>query len=178
MVETRPVAVCTRCMRDWVPGSAPACQEVDHLEAHRTFDLHLHRSEVVLPDGTSIMPVSFYPGDPYGRNRSPDYGLYLDRRWKPPWPYRFLDWPDFGIPGDREEVQLALADLLERARSGQRVEIGCWGGHGRTGTALAGLVALSGLPAKEAVSWVRTNYCERAVETEAQAGFVLALVGP
>lgn len=165
-------------MLDWVPGSAPACQDAEHLEAHRSFHLHLHRSEVVLPDGTSVRPVSFYPGDPYGRDEVPDYGLYLDHRWRPPWPYQFLDWPDFGVPADRAEVQMALADLLERARSGQRVEIGCWGGHGRTGTALAGLVALSGQPATAAVTWVRSNYCDRAVETEAQAEFVLSLVEP
>jgi hypothetical protein len=37
---------------------------------------------------------------------------------------------------------VALELLLDRARAGQRVEIGCYGGHGRTGTALACLAIL------------------------------------
>jgi hypothetical protein len=175
VVETRPVSVCPSCLLDWVPETAPACREAAHLGIHRTVDLHLHRSELALPDGTFITPVSFYRGDPYGRDKTPDYGLYLDHRWRPAWTHRHLDWPDFGVPSEEAETHRALSDLLERARSGQRVELGCWGGHGRTGTALAVVVALSGYPADDAVSWVRANYCERAVETPAQADFVLIL---
>ena len=66
-------------------------------------------------------------------------------------------------------------DLLDRARSGESVELGCLGGHGRTGTALAYLAVLSGLPAGDAVAWVRANYCSEAIETPDQANFVIAL---
>ena len=52
------------------------------------------------------------------------------------------------------------------------VEIGCLGGHGRTGTALACLAVLAGTPAAEAVAWVRGAYCPKAVETDAQRAFV------
>ncbi len=62
--------------------------------------------------------------------------------------------------------------LLDRARAGQRVEIGCYGGHGRTGTALACLAILCGQAPGEAVGWVRAGYCERAVETDEQEAFV------
>jgi hypothetical protein len=58
--------------------------------------------------------------------------------------------------------------LLERARLGERVEVGCLGGHGRTGTALACLAILTGHPPGEAVAWVRANYCADAVETAEQ----------
>jgi protein-tyrosine phosphatase len=68
-------------------------------------------------------------------------------------------------------VVTALEPLLDRARAGRRVEIGCYGGHGRTGTALACLAVLCGLPPSGAVTWVRSGYCERAVETEAQEAF-------
>ena len=51
-----------------------------------------------------------------------------------------------------------LADLLDRARHGQRVELGCLGGHGRTGTALAWLAVLAGELPDRAVSWVRKNF--------------------
>ncbi len=54
------------------------------------------------------------------------------------------------------------------------VEVGCLGGHGRTGTALACLAVLTGTPANEAVAWVRANYCAHAVETEAQEALVAA----
>jgi protein-tyrosine phosphatase len=65
--------------------------------------------------------------------------------------------------------------VRDRARAGQRVEIGCLGGHGRTGTALACLAVLSGEPANQAVAWVRTNYCSNAIETPEQAAFVSSL---
>ena len=64
---------------------------------------------------------------------------------------------------------------LDRARGGELVEIGCLGGHGRTGTALACLAILTGIPADEAVPWVRANYCARGVETIEQEAFVLGL---
>jgi len=137
--------------------------------------MHRHRSPVVLPDGTELMVVSFDESDAYGRERLPDFGLYLDARWRPPWPYENIAWPDFGVPDDPARLEVALRDLLDRARNGQSVEIGCLGGHGRTGTALAWLAVLSGHSATDAVAWVRVNYCPKAVETDEQAAFVAAL---
>ena len=64
---------------------------------------------------------------------------------------------------------------LDRARAGEVVEVGCLGGHGRTGTALACLAVLAGHPADDAVAWVRRTYCDRAVETDEQADYVRAL---
>ncbi|MPY81655.1 MAG: hypothetical protein GEV04_25480, partial [Actinophytocola sp.] len=108
-------------------------------------------------------------------DRTPDYGLYLDRRWQPPWPHGHLDWPDFGVPEEAEPVVGALRSVLDKARAGQQVEIGCLGGHGRTGTALACLAILSGHPARDAVTWVRTRYCAKAIETPEQETFVAQL---
>ena len=53
-----------------------------------------------------------------------------------------------------------------------RVEIACAGGRGRTGTALACLAVLDGVPAGEAVDFVRRNYDPRAVETPWQKRYV------
>ena len=75
-------------------------------------------------------------------------------------------------------LRLLLTDVVERARHGERVEIGCIGGHGRTGTALACLAVLTGLPAGEAVGWVRRTYCDGAVETEEQRAFVERFPAP
>jgi hypothetical protein len=146
--------------------------------AHRRYEFHRHRSVVVLPDGTRITAVSFDSANPYERERPPDYGLYLDRRWQPPWPHDRVDWPDFGIPKPAAPVVTALRSALARARAGEVVEIGCYGGHGRTGTALACLAVLSGCPAVDAVTWVRANYCPEAVETPAQEKFVLNASAP
>ena len=116
--------------------------------------------------------MSFDDIDPYTRDQPPDYGIYLDDRWQPPWPHVNLDWPDFGVPLDPAQVVVALRSGLERARRGERVEVGCLGGHGRTGTALACLAVLTGHPASQAVAWTRASYCIKAVETHQQEKFV------
>lgn len=104
---------------------------------------------------------------------APEFGLYLRGR-RPEavaWESRWLRWPDFWLPGDRTGFAAALREALERAGS-ERVEIACGGGYGRTGTALACLAVLDGLPAEEAVGFVRRNYAHRAVETPWQRRFV------
>jgi protein-tyrosine phosphatase len=64
-----------------------------------------------------------------------------------------------------------LLESLRRAAS-ERVEIACGGGRGRTGTALACLAILDGVPPAEAVTYVREHYHPRAVETPWQKRFV------
>src|SRR6516162_11743950 len=85
------------------------------------FEAHRHLDPVVLPDGTQLTAASFDPLVPYSRARDPDYGLYLDPRWQPPWDHGYIDWPDFGVPDSTEAVLEALKTVLERARSGQHV---------------------------------------------------------
>jgi protein-tyrosine phosphatase len=110
---------------------------------------------VKLPSGVEIWAVSFEEDDPYSREAAPDFGLYLDEKWAPPWHYKYLPWPDFGLPTDRVVLQERLAEVLARAKGGDRVEIGCWGAHGRTGTALGCLAILDGSAPEDAVGWVR-----------------------
>ena len=152
------VAVLAAIRGDWEQAGRPV--------AHR----HVHRTPVTFADGTTVVGVSFAADDPDGRN--PAFGLYLDERWAPPWPHRRLDWPDFGVPASVHDLRAALVDLLDRARGGEVVEVGCIGGHGRTGTALACLAVLTGTPTADAVAWVRAHYCDRAVETPEQEAFV------
>ncbi|NEB79450.1 protein phosphatase, partial [Streptomyces sp. SID14478] len=61
--------------------------------------------------------------------------------------------------------------------AGERVELACAGGRGRTGTALACLAVLDGVPAAEAVAYVRTHYDRRAVETPWQKRYVRQFTG-
>src|SRR5215207_10175762 len=135
VVEIRTVVACSECGAFWQPDRELAsCADPSH--EHQRFELHRHRDVVVLPDGTEFTAVSFDAVDPYTRAQPPDYGLYLDHQWSPPWPHEHLDWPDFGVPDDPGPILSALRSLLERARAGEHVEIGCHGGHGRTGTAV------------------------------------------
>jgi hypothetical protein len=168
--ETRTIVACRTCAVFWSPPDAPACLERDH--EHETFEVHGHRTAITFDDGTQIVAVSFDAADPYRRERTPSFGLYLDDRWDPPWPHAHLDWPDFAVPADPAALRVALTTLLERARAGDVVEVGCLGGHGRTGTAVACLAILTGVQPDDAVAWVREHYCDRAVETGAQAAFV------
>jgi protein-tyrosine phosphatase len=69
------------------------------------------------------------------------------------------------------DARQALADVWQKAAD-QRVEVACAGGRGRTGTALACLAILDGVPATEAVAYVRARYNPRAVETPWQRRFV------
>ena len=159
----------------WIVDHEPAgCIDSEH--AHQTFEVHVHLSRVVFPDGTAVTAASFDAIDPYSRDQQPDYGLYLDRKWEPPWPHEYLDWPDFGVPDSSATVISTLTTMLQRAQDGGSVEIGCLGGHGRTGTALACMAVLTGCPLDEAVNWVRGNYCPQAIETLVQEMFVLELL--
>jgi hypothetical protein len=123
---------------------------------------------VVLPSGARIRgrPLAEPPATPA------DFLLALAAGPLPAWPHRRIRWPDFWIPTDREDALAALREALDRARSGDLVEIGCRGGRGRTGTALAALAVLDGMPADQAVPWVRRYYSPTAVETPWQAWWV------
>jgi hypothetical protein len=69
--------------------------------------------------------VSFDAADPYARDRQPGYGLYLDRRWQPPWDHDHLDWPDFGIPADPALVLTALSSVRVKASHGEGINGRC-----------------------------------------------------
>jgi hypothetical protein len=103
----------------------------------------------------------------------PDFGLYLLGEPPPPvdWESLWLRWPDFRLPADRAAAAPALAAAWQRAAT-ERVEVACAGGHGRTGTALACLAVLDGVPASAAVAFVREHYSRHAVETPGQRRYV------
>lgn len=125
---------------------------------------------VVFPDGTTVRasPLRERREDDADR----DFGLYCDERWAPTWPAELIDWPDFGVPRDRDAAAAQIRSAFARAQAGERVEVGCAGALGRTGTVLASMAVLAGVPTASAVEWVRENYDVRAVETEEQEAFV------
>ncbi|MFI7322336.1 protein-tyrosine phosphatase family protein [Streptomyces venezuelae] len=103
----------------------------------------------------------------------PGFGVYLLGKQPPEvaWEARWLPWPDFRLPSDRELAREVLREVWERS-AGERVEVACGGGRGRTGTALACVAVLDGVPAAEAVSYVREHYDRHAVETPWQRRYV------
>jgi hypothetical protein len=127
---------------------------------------------VTLPDHTEVLARGRLGLVPPERIRLPDYALYLDERWsgdpQVTWPSRVIDWPDFGLPSDEEDLFESIVDVHVRAKKGELVEIACYGGLGRTGTVLSCLSLRAGVPPPKAVEWVRAHYDQRAVETQGQ----------
>jgi protein-tyrosine phosphatase len=103
----------------------------------------------------------------------PTFAVYLLGKPPPPvgWEIRWLRWPDFWLPVDRARARLLLREAWERAETG-RVEVACGGGRGRTGTALACLAVIDGVPPEQAVAFVRRHYHPKAVETPWQRRYV------
>jgi len=110
---------------------------------------------------------------PMAAGPAPEFSLYLLGKAPAPdpWVSRWLRWPDFRLPTDREDARDAFAEAFERSAT-QRVEVACGGGKGRTGTALACISVLAGVPAADAVAYVRAHYDRHAVETPGQRRFV------
>jgi hypothetical protein len=126
---------------------------------------------VAMPSGVLVRGRGLR--DPMPGGHPPTFGVYLLGGAPPEfgWDSRWVEWPDFRLPRSPAYLKTVLIEVLDRAREG-RVEIACGGGRGRTGTALACLAVLDGVPAATAVRWVRENYHPRAVETPWQKRFV------
>ncbi|WP_220347280.1 protein-tyrosine phosphatase family protein [Microbacterium bovistercoris] len=128
---------------------------------------------VELPDGRRIRGAG--SRRPRCAVPPPDFAVFLLGRDPAPegWEYRWVRWRDFRPPDSTEEALAALREAWERADE-QRVEIACGGGIGRTGSAVALLAVMSGTEPERAVSWARTHYHRRAVETRRQRRWVEA----
>lgn len=90
-----------------------------------------------------------------------------------------INWPDYGTPPLDKAWWKGMVTALSNMPAGSNVAIYCQGGHGRTGTALSILAALSGnVPANtDPVYWVRKNYCEEAVESWSQIDYIGQMTG-
>ena len=128
---------------------------------------------VTLPSGGQVRgrKIAEIPDSPA------DFLLALAKGPLPAWPYRRIAWPDFWVPTDRADAIDALREALKRTGDGEVVEVACRGGRGRTGTALAALAVLDGMPAEDAIRWVRREYDSHAIETPWQARWVRRLPG-
>lgn len=78
---------------------------------------------------------------------------------------------DMGAPRDPVSFKLLIDWLAVQLIARKKVHLGCIGGHGRTGTVLAALVAMM-TGELDAIAYVRKHYCDRAVESEEQIKFL------
>src|SRR5688572_4220692 len=103
----------------------------------------------------------------------PDFGVYFVAHDPGPfdWEHRWVQCRDFRTPKSKPDALDALTEAYRRAQT-ERVEVCCGGGVGRTGTALAVIAVLAGVPPEDAVAWVRARYHKRAVETPWQRRWV------
>ncbi len=129
---------------------------------------------IEMPDGTRLRGRGLRRELPEGAR--PTFGVYLLGREPPAtdWERRWIPWPDFRLPRDPAAALATLAEAHARADT-DRVEVACAGGRGRTGTALACIAVMAGVPPAEAVAFVRRHYDAHAVETPFQRRFVRRL---
>lgn len=128
-----------------------------------------------LPDGTLVRGRGRKQPLPDGP--APEFALLLgtardQQRWLYDWHVEWVDWPDFRVPRDDDRAAASIRAAYERARSGERVEIACTGGTGRTGTVVACMAILAGCPTVDAVKWTRAHYRPHAVETPGQKRWI------
>jgi len=104
----------------------------------------------------------------------PDFGCYMYSGWDPSrWMSYYLPWQDFGLPKVPMVTVIGVVDeLIEKIRAGLTVEIGCMGGHGRTGSLLALIAVRLGSTASEAIRFVHNDYCHHAIEGEKQEWYI------
>ncbi len=126
--------------------------------------------KVRFPDGTVVTARSL--AERRERDADRDFGLYMDAAWRPTWDAHVIEWADFGLPTDPIQAARSIVAAFKRAKVGERIEVGCVGGLGRTGTVLACMAVLAGVPVNDAVRWVRANYHSEAIERAAQERWV------
>lgn len=84
--------------------------------------------------------------------------------------------PDMGVPSDQAEFKKMVTWIVEQIKAGKKVHLGCIGGHGRTGMVLSA-VYFEMTGEKDAITYVRAHYCQKAVESDTQIKFLNKLYG-
>lgn len=79
---------------------------------------------------------------------------------------------DMHAPENSSLFRKMIDWLCNQLQAGKKIHIGCIGGHGRTGTVLSALTAAF-TGEKDAIQYVRENYCHKAVESRSQVQFLM-----
>jgi protein-tyrosine phosphatase len=131
-------------------------------------------------------------------NNIPTYGCYMDSTWQPQHSIwltpnapndhevelfdqyyqnstgaMYIKWPDMGVVPLKEYSQVIVWCMSRIMEKNSKLEIGCVGAHGRTGTVVAGLLVYNGMDGRDAIKEVRTKYCDRAIENKIQENLIV-----
>lgn len=83
---------------------------------------------------------------------------------------------DMHAPNDAKSFRKMVDWTCNQLLLGKKIHAGCIGGHGRTGTFLAAVVAqMTGMA--DAIQYVREHYCKKAVESKEQIDFLVSEYG-
>jgi hypothetical protein len=83
---------------------------------------------------------------------------------------------DCAIPENIPRFKSMITWLCNQLQEGKKIHVGCIGGHGRTGLVLAAITS-EFLKEKDAIQYVRENYCKKAVESSPQIAFLVKHYG-
>jgi len=133
-------------------------------------DIHLFSIKGIMIDVPN--PYVILAG-PFYKKPSNIRGLCLEEQY-----YRINnttnDWffpiRDFEVPRDIQAFKNTLCNVYRHAVKEKIIFVGCKGGYGRTGLAIACLLKLHG--SKNPVQEVRALYDKKAVETKEQEEFI------
>ena len=84
--------------------------------------------------------------------------------------------PDMGVPRSVPDFKAMIDWLCNQLQEDKKIHVGCIGGHGRTGMVLAAIIAKA-TGEKDAIQFVRKNYCPKAVESDEQVLFLMKHFG-
>ncbi len=156
----------------WLAGEYPGGPHRD--EARVRIRQHLGAGIRRFVDLTESGEAGLLPYDDLLREEAATLGIKAEHRRHPI--------PDLGVPADVARMHAVLDDVDDAVRAGERVYLHCFGGRGRTGTAVACWFVRGGLAPAAALDRVLELYLtmakargkrwDRSPETEGQRAFV------
>lgn len=138
-------------------------------ESHPPLPIKAGDKEYLIYGGSCGYPIiedaDVYVGFDYSMKKSPK-----QYPWEDGESFQYLI-QDMHAPSDPNSFKQLISWLADQLVAGKKVHIGCIGGHGRTGLVLAALVTFM-TGEKDSITYVRKNYCEKAVESATQVRFL------
>lgn len=172
VVKPKPVVPAQPCHSGLTHLCTLANESTIYLGTERAFELSPKRFDLYISllgkpgFNGDRMDKQVVTGNALARANMPA-GLFT-----PPAMSLYIDWPDYGVPDLHAGFWDELVTYLQSTKL--RVGIFCMGGHGRTGSAAAILLAKFGLleEGECPVTVVRDLHCQEAVESLEQITYI------
>lgn len=169
--------------------------KIDQIDDFKDRIWCLHKRDVIPIGKNVILASEYFSTADILKPPVPDTGVYLCDLWdkffeeprifgkltdfgqptfKPPFPAIIVPWTDRGVI-EMDMLMWLVNGIIAKMEAGKLVEVGCLGGHGRTGTLIACVLGkVENLTARQAILTLRDRYCEKVVETAAQCLLIAA----